>query len=111
MPFTVLSNIAGERKRSRWKKARLSLLLPIGTIVAIAIVCVVVAVLTSAQRANEVSLTREPKSGAPSRVMACVCCANSAQPPRAGGISFATLRSEWIERHGCHSTVTTPSWS
>ena len=57
MPFTAL--IAGDRKRSRWKKARLSLLLPIGTIVAIAIVCVVVAVLTSAQRANEVSQTRE----------------------------------------------------
>jgi diguanylate cyclase (GGDEF)-like protein len=59
VPFTALSNIAGDRKRSRWKKARLSLLLPIGTVVAIAIVCVVVAVLTSAQRANEVSLTRE----------------------------------------------------
>ncbi len=59
MPFTALSNIAGERKRSRWKKARLSLLLPIGAIVAIAIVCVVVAVLTSARRANEVSVTRE----------------------------------------------------
>jgi diguanylate cyclase len=59
VPLTALSNIAGDRKRSRWKKARLSLLLPIGTIVAIAIVCVVVAVLTSAQRANEVSLTRE----------------------------------------------------
>ena len=59
MPFTALSNIAGDRKRSRWKKARLSLLLPIGTVVAIAIICVVVAVLTSARRANDVSLARE----------------------------------------------------
>ena len=33
--------------------------MPIGVIVAVAIVCVVVAVLTSAQRADEVSLTRE----------------------------------------------------
>jgi len=56
---TAQSHIAGERKRSRWHKARLSLLLPIGTIVAVAIICVVVAVLTSARRANEVSLNRE----------------------------------------------------
>ena len=56
---SALSHIAGDRKRSRWEKARLSLLLPIGTVVAIAIICCVVAVLTSAQRANEVSLARE----------------------------------------------------
>jgi len=56
---SALSHIAGDRKRSRWEKARLGLLLPIGTVVAIAIVCIVVAVLTSAQRANEVSLARE----------------------------------------------------
>ena len=56
---TAQSHIAGDRKRSRWYKARLSMLVPIGLIVAVAIVCVVIAVLTSAQRANEVSLTRE----------------------------------------------------
>ena len=53
------SHIAGERKRSRWNKARLSLVVPIGAIVAVAIVCVVIAVLTSAKRADEVSLNRE----------------------------------------------------
>jgi diguanylate cyclase (GGDEF)-like protein len=53
------SHIAGGRKRSRWEKARLSLVLPIGAIVAVAIVCVVVAVLTSARRADEVSAGRE----------------------------------------------------
>jgi diguanylate cyclase (GGDEF)-like protein len=53
------SQIAGGRKRSRWTKARLSLVLPIGGIVAVAIVCVVIAVLTSARRADEVSLNRE----------------------------------------------------
>jgi diguanylate cyclase (GGDEF)-like protein len=56
---TAQVRIAGERKQSRWDKARLSLLLPIGVIVAVAIVCVVVAVLTSAQRANEVSIQRD----------------------------------------------------
>ena len=50
------AQIAGERKRARWDQARLSLVLPIGVIVAVAIVCVVIAVLTSAQRADEVSL-------------------------------------------------------
>jgi diguanylate cyclase (GGDEF)-like protein len=53
------SQIAAGRKRSRWEKARLSLVVPIGGIVAVAIVCVVVAMLTSAQRADEVSLNRE----------------------------------------------------
>jgi diguanylate cyclase (GGDEF)-like protein len=56
---TALLRIAGERKRSRWKKARLNLLLPIGVIVAVAIVCVVVAVLTTAQRANDFAVNRE----------------------------------------------------
>jgi diguanylate cyclase len=53
------SHIAGDRKRSRWSKARLSLVVPIGAIVAVAIVCVVIAVLTSAKHADEVSLNRE----------------------------------------------------
>ena len=56
---TAQSQIAGGRKRSRWDKARLSLVVPIGAIVAVAIVCVVIAVLTSARRADEVSLNRE----------------------------------------------------
>jgi diguanylate cyclase len=50
---------AGENKRSRWDHARLSVVVPIGVIVAVAIVCVVVAVLTSAKRADEVSFKRE----------------------------------------------------
>jgi diguanylate cyclase (GGDEF)-like protein len=49
--------IAGERKRSRWDQARL--VMPIGVIVVVAIVCVVVAVLTSAQRADEVTFKSE----------------------------------------------------
>ena len=49
--------IAGEKKRSRWDQARL--VMPIGVIVVVAIVCVVVAVLTSAQRADEVAFNSE----------------------------------------------------
>jgi diguanylate cyclase (GGDEF)-like protein len=56
---TAQSHIAGGRQRSRWDKARLSLVVPIGAIVAVAIVCVIIAVLTSARRADEVSLNRE----------------------------------------------------
>jgi diguanylate cyclase (GGDEF)-like protein len=56
---TAQSQIAGERKQSRWDRARHSILLPIGVIVGVAIVCIVVAVLGSAQRADEVSLNRD----------------------------------------------------
>jgi diguanylate cyclase (GGDEF)-like protein len=51
--------IAEERKRSHWNPVRPTLVMPIGAIVAVAIVCVVVAVLTLAQRADEVSFNRE----------------------------------------------------
>jgi len=53
------SHIAGESKRSRWDRSRASLVLPIGVIVAVAIICVIVAVLTSAQRADEVAFNTE----------------------------------------------------
>jgi len=62
VPPALQQRIAGESKssrQSRWDRARVSLVLPIGVIVAVAIVCVVVAVLTSAQRADEVSFSRE----------------------------------------------------
>jgi diguanylate cyclase (GGDEF)-like protein len=49
--------IAGEKKGSRWDQARL--VMPIGAIVVVAIVCVVIAVLTSAQRADEVAFNSE----------------------------------------------------
>jgi len=51
------SQIAGEGKRSRWDQARL--VMPIGVIVAVAIVCVIVAVVISARRANEVAFNNE----------------------------------------------------
>ncbi len=49
--------IAGERKGSRWDQARL--VTPIGVIVVVAILCVIVAVLTSARRADEVAFNTE----------------------------------------------------
>ena len=51
--------IAEERKRSNWNPVRPSLVMPIAAIVVVAIVFVVVAVLTSARRADEVSFNRE----------------------------------------------------
>ena len=48
-----------QRPYSHWDRARLSVVVPIGAIVAVAIVCIVVAVLSSARRADEVSLGHE----------------------------------------------------
>ncbi|MGA3307440.1 MAG: EAL domain-containing protein [Xanthobacteraceae bacterium] len=59
MVTSARPRIAEECKRSRWDQARLSLLVPIGVIIAVAIVCLVVAMLTSVRRADEVSLNRE----------------------------------------------------
>ena len=48
------SNIGGTRRYVGWSHMRPSVVVPIGIIVAVAIVCVVVAALTSAQRADDV---------------------------------------------------------
>ena len=48
-----------ERQYTSWDRARLSVVVPIGVIVAVAIVCIVVAVLSSAQRADEVAIEHE----------------------------------------------------
>jgi len=53
------SSIGEGRKTFGWNHVRLSVVVPIGVIVAVAIVCVVVAVLGSAQRADEVALNTE----------------------------------------------------
>jgi diguanylate cyclase len=51
--------MAAESKVSRWDRVRVNLVVPIGVIVAVAIVCVILAVLTAAQRADEVAFSRE----------------------------------------------------
>jgi len=48
-----------EREYTSWDRARLSVVVPIGVIVAVAIVCIVVAVLSSAQRADNVAVVHE----------------------------------------------------
>jgi diguanylate cyclase (GGDEF)-like protein len=48
-----------ERQSTNWDRARLSVVVPIGVIVAVAIVCIVIAVLSSAQRADEVAVEHE----------------------------------------------------
>ena len=50
---------ASDEKYTSWHRARLSVVVPIGVIVAVAIVCIVVAVLSSAQRADEVAVQHE----------------------------------------------------
>jgi len=50
-----------ETPYTSWDRARLSVVVPIGVIVAVAIVCIVVAVLSSAQRADEVAIEHETK--------------------------------------------------
>jgi diguanylate cyclase (GGDEF)-like protein len=48
-----------DRQHTGWDRARLSIVVPIGVIVAVAIVCIVVAVLSSAQRADQVAVQHE----------------------------------------------------
>ena len=51
--------IAEDGIRPRLYVTRLRLVVPIGVIIAVAIICIIVAVLSAARRADEVSLNRE----------------------------------------------------
>ena len=59
MPPTMRPGRSDQRPYSHWDRARLSVVVPIGAIVAVAIVCIVVAVLSSAHRADEVAVSHE----------------------------------------------------
>jgi diguanylate cyclase len=59
VPIAAQERVAAESAGSRWDRVRVNLVVPIGVIVAVAIVCIVLAVLTSAQRADEVAFNRE----------------------------------------------------
>lgn len=48
-----------EQQYTSWDRARLSVVVPIGVIVAVAILCVVVAVVSAAQHADEVTIDHE----------------------------------------------------
>ncbi len=51
-----------ERQHTSWDRARLSVVVPVGMIVAVAIVCIIVAVLSSAQRADKIAVQDEKQS-------------------------------------------------
>jgi diguanylate cyclase len=59
LPAVARSSASAYRLYTSWDRARLSVVVPIGVIVAVAIVCIVVAVLSSAQRADEVAVQHE----------------------------------------------------
>ena len=62
MSGVVSAHLGGARtslKPEGWDRTRLGVLLPLGAVVVVAIVCIVVAALTSARRADEVALERE----------------------------------------------------
>jgi len=55
------SQLANSGMKSNWDRARLGIVIPISVIVVVAIICIVVAVMTSAQRADEVALDNEKR--------------------------------------------------
>ena len=59
MPAVARPRAPDVRQYTSWDRARLSVVVPIGVIVAVAIVCIVVAVLSSAQRADVVAVDHE----------------------------------------------------
>jgi diguanylate cyclase (GGDEF)-like protein len=103
VPPSAQEHIAGETTGSHWDPARISLVLPIGVIVAVAIVCVVVAVLTSAQRADEVSFNRDQQlirqaiTDNGTRVLRQVD--SIAGTPRAVVAVRLNYDPDWAERH------------
>jgi diguanylate cyclase (GGDEF)-like protein len=59
VPAVARPRVSDARQYTSWDRARLSVVVPIGVIVAVAIVCIVVAVLSSAQRADVVAVDHE----------------------------------------------------
>lgn len=55
------SQLANNGTKTSWDRARLGVVIPISVIVVVAIICIVVAVMTSAQRADEVALEHEKR--------------------------------------------------
>ena len=59
MPAVARPRVSDVRQYTNWDRARLGVVVPIGVIVAVAIVCIVVAVLSSARRADVVAVDHE----------------------------------------------------
>ena len=102
-------------------RVRLNLVMPIGVIVAVAVICVVVAVLTSAHRADEVSLDREQQLvqqaivARGERMSARGRERRGNRPRHARDPRPTTIRNGWsaASAPGCRpsSTTTSLSWS
>jgi diguanylate cyclase (GGDEF)-like protein len=59
LPAVAHWRASEESRHTSWDRARLSVVVPIGVIVAVAIVCIIVAVLSSAQHADDVAVQHE----------------------------------------------------
>src|SRR5215212_10821851 len=59
LPSPLPRGVGERSKPTGWDRTRLGVLVPLGVVVAVAIVCIVVAALTSAQRADDVAMERE----------------------------------------------------
>src|SRR5258708_26881718 len=59
VPSSPLRRVRERSNPTGWDRTRLGVLVPLGVVVAVAIICIVVAALTSAQRADDVALERE----------------------------------------------------
>jgi diguanylate cyclase (GGDEF)-like protein len=102
VPASAQTRIAAESKGSRWDRVRVNLVVPIGVIVAVAIVCVVLAVVTAAQRADEVSFNREQQqirqaiTNNGERVLGQV--ESAAGTPRATQAIRTAYDPQWVKR-------------
>ena len=103
MTTSARLKIAEDTGRSRWDRARLRLIVPVGVIAAVAIGCLLYAVMTSARRANEVSLTREQQLVQEEIVARGVRVLREVESvaSTAGATQAISVKHDrqWIERH------------
>ena len=59
MNLSAQPDNAGDSKQPRFDHAWLRLIIPIGTIVLVAVICLIIAIVTSARRADEMAIKRE----------------------------------------------------
>jgi diguanylate cyclase len=100
--LSALPQIAEKARQSRWDQARLRFVVPIVAVIAAAIVCIVVAVLISGERADEVAFNRERQlveqaiAGRAERTLREV--QSVAATPGAAQAIRADYDPQWVER-------------
>jgi diguanylate cyclase (GGDEF)-like protein len=86
-----------------WDRARLSIVVPIGVIVAVAIVCIVVAVLSSAQRADGVAVEHEQQLIAGALHNQAEQVLREVKSVAGSGPAIRNIRqqfdADWVQRH------------